>query len=79
MTSVKFAKDRNLILNAKLLYSSTQALELVLILMTLKFPIRFSFFSPFIILHRLVPLLDHDLFKIKNLLVKLTVPESSLG
>ena len=79
MTSVKFAKNRNLILNGKLLYSSTQALELVLILMTLKFPIRFSFFSPFIILHRLVPLLEHDLFKIKNLLVKLTVPESSLG
>lgn len=47
--------------------------------MTLKFPIRFIFFSPFIILHRLVPLLDHDLFKIKNLLVKRTVPESSLG
>lgn len=37
MTSVKFVKNRNNILIAKLLYSSTRALELVLILMALKF------------------------------------------
>ena len=67
MTSVKFVKNRNNILIAKLLFNSSSRAgpHFNDIKISLKFPIRFIFLSPFIILHRLVPLLDHDLFKLR--------------